>query len=106
VALEGVGGDESTRAVGAIARLKKVWVDEQKRWNERDLSTKRYVYMWADGIHVLARLEDDAQCILVIIGATPEGKKEHQLIGHFSRGIKLPHSSDGSALKIHSSAPY
>jgi putative transposase len=42
----------------------------------RDLSAKRYVYFWADGIHVQARLEDDAQCLLVIIGATPEGKKE------------------------------
>ena len=40
------------------------------------LSAKRYVYMWADGIHVQARLEDEAQCLLVIIGATPEGKKE------------------------------
>jgi hypothetical protein len=44
-----------------------------------DLSAKRYVYFWVDGIHVQARLEDDAQCLLVIIGATPEGKKE--LIG-------------------------
>ena len=32
--------------------------------------------VWVDGIHVQARLEDDAQCLLVIIGATPEGKKE------------------------------
>jgi len=42
----------------------------------RDLSAKRYVYFWVDGIHVQARLEHDAQCLLVIIGATPEGKKE------------------------------
>ena len=46
------------------------------RWSKRDLSAKRYVYFWADGIHVQARLEDDAQCLLVIVGATPEGKKE------------------------------
>jgi len=44
--------------------------------SKRDLSAKRYVYFWVDGIHVQARLEDDAQCLLVIIGATPEGKKE------------------------------
>ena len=43
---------------------------------KRDLSAKRYVYFWVDGIHVQARLEDAAQCLLVIIGATPEGKKE------------------------------
>src|SRR4029078_3924693 len=40
------------------------------------LSAKRYVYVWADGIYLQARLEDSKQCILVIIGATPEGKKE------------------------------
>jgi putative transposase len=51
-------------------------VDEHARWLKRDLSVKRYVYFWADGIHVQARLEDDAQCLLVIIGATPEGNKE------------------------------
>jgi hypothetical protein len=45
-------------------------------WSKRDLCAKRYVYFWADGIHVQARLEDEAQCLLVIIGATPEGKKE------------------------------
>ena len=46
---------------------------------QRNLSAKRYVYFWVDGIHVQARLEDDAHCLLVITGATPEGKKE--LIG-------------------------
>jgi len=35
-----------------------------------------YVYIWADGIHLQARLEDEKQCILVLIGATPEGRKE------------------------------
>jgi hypothetical protein len=43
------------------------------RWSKRDLSAN---YFWVDGIHAQARLEDDAQCLLVIIGATPEGKKE------------------------------
>ena len=55
------------------------------RWQKRDLSIKRYVYCWADGIHLEARLEDQAQCILVIIGATPEGKKE--LVG-FTDGLR------------------
>jgi transposase-like protein len=59
-----------------IGRLKDAWSDEHIRWSKRDLSAKRYVYFWVDGIHVQARLEDDAQCLLVIIGATPEGKKE------------------------------
>jgi hypothetical protein len=59
-----------------IARLKEIWFDEHQHWRKRDLSAKRYVYVWADGIYLQARLEDAKQCILVIIGATPEGKKE------------------------------
>ena len=53
-----------------------MWTEEHARWQKRARSAKRYVYCWADGIHLEARLEDQAQCILVIIGATPEGKKE------------------------------
>ena len=63
-------------SASTIARLKEAWSEEHARWSKRDLSAKRYVYFWVDGIHVQARLEDDAQCLLVIVGATPEGKKE------------------------------
>jgi putative transposase len=63
-------------SASTIARLKEVWIDEHERWQKRDLSARRYVYVWADGIHLQARLENEKQCILVIIGATPEGKKE------------------------------
>ena len=71
-----LGKDAGGLSASTIARLKEAWVDEHGRWLERDLSAKRYVYVWADGIYVQARLEDDAQCLLVIIGATAEGKKE------------------------------
>jgi putative transposase len=71
-----LGKDAGGLSASTIARLKDVWSDEYQQWEKRDLSAKRYVYMWADGIHVQARLEDEAQCLLVIIGATPEGKKE------------------------------
>jgi putative transposase len=63
-------------SASTIARLKEVWLDEHEHWRKRDLSAKRYVYVWADGIYLQARLEDAKQCILVIIGATPEGRKE------------------------------
>jgi transposase-like protein len=53
-------------SAATIGRLKQVWSEEHLRWSKRDLSAKRYVYFWADGIHVGRR----------IIGATPEGKKE------------------------------
>ena len=71
-----LGADAGGLSASTIARLKDVWADEHARWLKRDLSARRYVYFWADGIHVQARLEDAAQCLLVIIGATPEGRKE------------------------------
>ena len=71
-----LGKDAGGLSASTIGRLKDAWSDEHARWSKRDLSGKRYVYFWVDGIHVQARLEDAAQCLLVIIGATPEGKKE------------------------------
>jgi len=80
-----LGKDARGLSSSTVARLKDVWAEEHARWKTRELSPRRYVYVWADGIHLQARLEDDAQCILVIIGATPEGKKE--LIG-FTDGLR------------------
>ncbi len=65
-----------------ICRLKRVWEDEWKDWSRRDLAGKKYVYVWADGIHFNIRLGDAAdntQCVLVLMGATADGRKE--LIG-------------------------
>ena len=70
------GPDAGGLSASTVARLTEVWADQHAHWLKRDLSARHYVYFWADGIHVQARLEDDAQCLLVIIGATPEGKKE------------------------------
>ena len=80
-----VGQDATGLSASTITRLKEVWTEEHERWQKRDLSAKRYVYCWADGIHLEARLEEQAQCILVVIGATPEGKKE--LVG-FTDGLR------------------
>jgi Transposase, Mutator family len=71
-----LGHEAGGLSAATIARLKEAWSEEHARWLKRDLAARRYVYFWADGIHVQARLEDAAQCLLVIIGATPEGKKE------------------------------
>ena len=71
-----LGKDAGGLSASTIGRLKEAWSDEHTRWSKRDLSANRYVYFWVDGIHVQARLEEAAQCLLVIIGATPEGKKE------------------------------
>jgi transposase-like protein len=80
-----LGKDAAGLSASAIGRLKDGWQDEHSAWQKRDLSAKRYVYIWADGIHMQARLEDEKQCILVMIGATPEGRKE--LVG-FSDGTR------------------
>ncbi len=71
-----LGEDAPGLSASTIARLKEVWTDEHARWKRRDLSARRYVYVWADGVYLQARLEDEKQCILVLIGATPEGRKE------------------------------
>jgi len=69
---EGAAGLSATN----IVRLKKVWEEEYRDWSRRDLSDKHYVYLWADGIHFNVRLEDERICMLVVIGALPDGTKE------------------------------
>ena len=69
---EGAKGLSATN----IVRLKKSWEDDFNTWNHRDLSDKKYAYIWVDGIHFNVRLEDDRCCILVIVGADENGNKE------------------------------
>ena len=59
-----------------IVRLKEGWAKEHEDWSQRDLSSKRYVYLWADGIYFNVRLDKDRPCILVLMGATADGRKE------------------------------
>jgi transposase-like protein len=70
-----VGKDAPGLSASTISRLKTVWQEDLEQWQNRDLSHKRYVYIWADGIHCNVRMQE-RQCLLVIIGATEEGKKE------------------------------
>jgi transposase-like protein len=66
-------------SANTVVRLKEKWTTEYQEWSRRLLTDKRYVYIWADGIHVNVRLEDPEskrQCILVVMGAMPDGKKE------------------------------
>jgi transposase-like protein len=71
-----LGKDARGLSAATISRLKEVWKGEYERWSKRDLAGKEYVYLWADGVHFGVRLEDASQCILVVIGATVDGKKE------------------------------
>jgi putative transposase len=71
-----LGKEAPNLSPSVVARLKSDWQGEYERWQQRDLSARRYVYIWADGVYLQARMEPQAECMLVIIGATPEGKKE------------------------------
>ena len=71
-----LGPDAPGLSATTITRLKAAWEDEFAAWNKRSLAGRRYVYVWADGVHFNIRLEGGRQCILVLLGATAEGKKE------------------------------
>jgi transposase-like protein len=80
-----LGQDAPNLSPSVVTRLTGEWQAEYERWQARDLSARRYVYVWADGVYLQARMAEQAECILVLIGATPEGKKE--LIG-FQAGVR------------------
>lgn len=71
-----LGPDCPGLSASTVTRLVSGWQAEHAAWSKRDLSDKRYVYVWADGIHFNVRLEEDRQCILVLMGATADGTKE------------------------------
>lgn len=70
-------GDNFSGASAAnISRLKNQWNKEFNIWKKKDLSAKEYCYFWVDGIHFNVRIGDSRFCILVIVGALKDGKKE------------------------------
>jgi transposase-like protein len=71
-----VGPEAKGLSASTITRLKEVWEGEFQEWTKRPLKGKEYVYVWADGVHFNIRLEEDRQCILVLMGATADGRKE------------------------------
>src|SRR5262249_8707641 len=70
-----LGKDAPNLSPAVIARLTAEWQADYDAWQKRDLSARRYVYVWADGVYLQARMEDNAECMLVLICATPEGRK-------------------------------
>lgn len=77
--------DAPNLSPAVISRLKGESEEEYSHWRARDLAARRYVYLWADGVYLQARMEPQAECRLVLIGATAEGKKE--LVG-FQTGMR------------------
>lgn len=75
-ALRALVGDQAKGlSPNTVARLKAHWLNEHGQWRCRDLSQKRYVYLWADGVYSNVRM-DDRLCLLVIMGVTEHGRKE------------------------------
>jgi putative transposase len=71
-----VGPECPGLSASTVTRLLEGWQAEYQEWSKRSLKDKHYVYLWVDGVHFNIRLEEDRQCILVLMGATADGKKE------------------------------
>jgi len=71
-----LGENAKGLSASTVVRLKEQWEKDYAGWAKRDLSDKRYVYFWVDGVHFNVRLEGERSCILVIIGADEQGNKE------------------------------
>jgi putative transposase len=80
-----LGKEAANLSPSVIGRLRDTWQADYARWQRRDLAARRYVYIWADGIYLQARMEPQAECMLVLIGTTPEGRKD--LLG-FQVGVR------------------
>ena len=84
-----LGAGVSGLSSANIVRLKSIWEQEYLAWQKRDLTGKHYVYIWADGIYFNVRLAPDRPCVLVVIGATADGRKELLAIEDGERESKL-----------------
>jgi transposase-like protein len=69
-------GSGAGLSAATVTRLTTQWQDEAKAFNDRDLSTVDYVYLWADGVHLNVRLEEEKLCLLVMVGVRVDGTKE------------------------------
>lgn len=75
-ALEVLLGDGAKGlSANTVSRLKQSWEQDYDEWRRRDLSKRRYVYIWADGVYSQVRM-DDKLCLLVVMGSDHTGRKE------------------------------
>src|SRR5215213_6745392 len=71
-----LGPEAPGLSAATVRRLTEAWQGEHARWRRRDLSARRHVYLWADGVYLTPRLDHERQCLLVLIGADAQGRKE------------------------------
>ena len=81
-----LGPDAPGLSAATVRRLTEAWQEEHARWQKRDLSARRYVYLWADGVHSTPRLDHERQRLLVLIGADASGRKELPAVEDGFRG--------------------
>jgi transposase-like protein len=75
-ALVHLGFDGTCLSPSSVTRMLAAWQHEHADWGKRDLAGKQYAYVWADGIYFGCRLSDERPCVLVLMGATADGRKE------------------------------
>ena len=71
-----LGADAPGLSATTVVRLKEVWRGEYESWSKRSLAGQEFVYVWADGIYSNIRLDDERQCLLVVMGASADGRKQ------------------------------
>ena len=71
-----LGPDAKGLSAKTVTRLKANWWSEYEAWEKRDLGTRRFLYIWADGVYFKPRMAEEKQCVLVIVGADEYGRKD------------------------------
>jgi transposase-like protein len=75
-ALRELLGDGTSLSASSIQRLAVKFQRDFEAFGRRDLSKKRYAYVWADGVYLKAGLENEKAAILVLVGVNEAGRKE------------------------------
>jgi transposase-like protein len=60
-----LGKDAPNLSPAVLVRLKAGWQKDYERWKKRDLSARRYVYIWADGVYLQARMDRGSRTFIV-----------------------------------------
>lgn len=69
-------GETTALSANAIARLKSHWEDEYRAWRTSRLDSRRYSYIWADGVYLGAGVDREETVLLCVEGAREDGTKE------------------------------
>ena len=75
-----LGSNAKGLSATTITRLKADWWKDYEAWQKRDLGSRRFLYIWADGVYFKPRMAEEKQCVLVVVGA-PSRACKHALPG-------------------------